>query len=126
MKKITIFILLFLLGLSSLQAQMFTVPTCSSTSSSNYGPMYSLANANATSRTAVVYPSVQLGTLAGKTINGMYFHRTSTTGAMMGNPNFKIYVKEITAPDFGAGALDWATAITDATLVYDGCTTNCI
>ena len=119
MKKITIFILLFLLGLSPLQAQVFTVPTCSSTSSSNYGPMYSLANANATSRTAVVYPSVQLATLAGKTISGMYFHRTSTTGAMLGNPNFKIYVKEITAPDFGEGALDWATAITGATLVYD-------
>jgi hypothetical protein len=81
--------------------------------------MYSTSSANSTNRTAVIYPSSQLGTIAGQVINGMYFNRSTTGVAMAGTPNFKIYVKEITAIDFGAGTLDWATATTGTTLVYD-------
>jgi hypothetical protein len=38
---------------------------------------------------------------------------------MTGTPNFKVYLKETPNLDFGAAAIDWATTITGATLVYD-------
>lgn len=119
MKKIT---LLFLMLIASLQinAQLFQVATCNANVGSNlYGPMNSIVAANATSRIASVYPSSQLTAIAGQTLTGSYFKRNSATGVMSGTPNFKIYLKEVTITDFGATALDWATAITGATLVYD-------
>lgn len=81
--------------------------------------MNSIVAANATSRIVSVYPSSQLIAIAGQTLTGSYFKRSSATGILSGTPNFKIYLKEVTITDFGATALDWATAITDATLVYD-------
>ena len=119
MKKITLLLALFLMTVSSMHAQLYTVPGCSTLGSTTYGPMYSTSSANSTNRTAVIYPSSQLGTIAGQVINGMYFNRSTTGVSMAGTPNFKIYVKETTAVDFGAGALDWATATTGTTLVYD-------
>lgn len=120
MKNFTSVVILFLITMSSLHAQLYTVPSCATSgSSTSYGPMYSTSTANATSRTAVVYSSGQLNGVAGKVINGMYFNRFTVDGSMTGIPNLKIYVKETTATDFGAGALDWATAITGATLVFD-------
>lgn len=119
MKKITFLIVLFLMTFASMQAQLYTVPGCSTLGTTTYGPMYSTATANSTNRMAVIYPSSQLGTIAGQVINGMYFNRSSATGTMAGTPSFKIYVKETADVDFGAGALDWATATTGTTLVYD-------
>jgi len=119
MKKITLVLAMFLITISSIHAQLYTVPSCSTLGSTTYGPMYSTSSANSTNRTAVIYPSSQLGTIAGQVINGMYFNRSTTGVSMAGTPNFKIYIKETTAVDFGAGALDWATATTGTTLVYD-------
>jgi len=119
MKKITIVLLMLFLTVATVQAQLYTLPTCSSQGSNFYGPMYSTSFPNSTNRTAVVYPASQLTSISGKVINGLYFNRFSGGVAMAGNPYFKIYVKEIAAIDFGAGDLDWVTAISGATLVYD-------
>lgn len=81
--------------------------------------MYSTATANSTNRTAVIYPSSQLTGIAGQVLNAAYFKRVTTTGTMAGTPNLRIYLKETTSTTWGTGALDWATATTGATLVYD-------
>jgi hypothetical protein len=106
-------------------AQAWTIAVCSGgppslTTSSTYGPMYSVATANATSREAVIYPAFQLTGIAASTLTNAYFHRATASGSMAGTPNFKIYLKEISASDWGSTALDWATAVTGATLVFDG------
>jgi len=119
MKKITFLLFAFFLCLQ-MSAQLYQVPTCSGGISSNtYGPMNSVATVNATNRTAVIYPSSQLATLTGQDLNAVYFKRMAATGSMAGTPNFKVYLKETSAVDFGAAALDWATEIAGATLVYD-------
>ena len=108
-----------LIGTSS-YAQLFAISECLATVDSNAnGPMYSAAGANATSRTAALYPSSQLTGIAGQTLNSLYYKRLTANGVMAGTPNFKVYMKEVTITDFGAGELDWATAISGATLVYD-------
>lgn len=119
MKKITL--LLFVLFASlQINAQLFQVATCNGNLGSNfYGPMNSAAAAGATSRSAIIYPSSQLASIAGKNLNGAYFKRFTPSGTMAGTPNFKIYLKETTDTDFGATALDWTTGIATATLVYD-------
>lgn len=118
MKKITL-LLLLLFSIGELNAQIWTINSCSNLGSNTYGPMYSTATANANNRTAVIYPASQLGTLSAQTLNAMYFQRNTTTGTMAGTPNFKIYLKEVTATDWGTTAIDWATETTGATLVYD-------
>jgi hypothetical protein len=101
-------------------AQNWTIPTCSASNSVSYGPMYSTSTVNATSRYAVIYPSSQLAGVTGQTLTSAYFQRYSTSGSMAGTPNFKIYLKEVTATDWGSSSLTWATEIAGATLVYDG------
>ncbi|WP_432672139.1 fibronectin type III domain-containing protein [Flavobacterium sp. SM2513] len=119
MKKIT-FWLFVLFGCLQMQAQLFTIENCALTlSTTTYGPMYSVATANATSRTAVVYQSSKLVSLAGQTLTSVYFSRLTATGSMAGTPNYRVYLKEVPFTDFGTGALDWATATTGAVLVYD-------
>jgi hypothetical protein len=81
--------------------------------------MYSIATAGANNRSAALYPSSQLTGIAGQTLNTLYYKRLSATGTMSGTPNFKVYMKEVSVSDFGSGALDWATEIATATLVYD-------
>jgi len=118
MKKITLLFMLFV-GFVS-YGQLWTINSCSAElGSSSYGPMSSVATANAVSRTAIIYPAAQLAGISGQELTSMYFKRTTGTGAMAGTANFKIYLKETTATDWGAGGLDWATATTGATLVYD-------
>ncbi|PZO24813.1 MAG: hypothetical protein DCE86_16205 [Flavobacteriaceae bacterium] len=117
MKKITLLLMLFVSYLS--YGQLWTVASCSDLGSSTYGPMYSVAGANATNRTAVIYPSSQLTGMAGQVLNAVYFKRATATGTMAGTPNFRIYLKETTSTTWGTGGLDWATATTGATLVYD-------
>lgn len=115
-------ILLFMTAPS--HAQIVLVDQCSgapaSGSGSNaYGPMYSVASANATSRTAVIYPASQLTALAGQTITGTYFYRLTAAGAMAGTPSFKIYFKEVSNTDWGNFGISWASTIAGATLVYN-------
>ena len=119
MKKI-IFLICLLFAFTQINAQTWTINSCSAELGSNtYGPMNSVATANATNRTAIIYPASQVGPITGKLLTSMYFKRISTTGTMAGTPNFKIYLKEVSNSDWGSSALDWATAITGATLVYD-------
>jgi|GEM_PF-3976580 len=112
-------------GAVPVQAQYWTINTCSNhpvdNSGSNvYGPMRSTATANATNRTAVIYPASQLTGISGQTLNNLYLYRTTTTGTMGGTPSFKVYLKEVANADWGSTSLSWATATTGATLVYDG------
>ncbi len=119
MRKITLWILAFV-GCLQMQAQVFTTDTCLGTlGSAVYGPMNSVATAGATNRIAVVYQASGLTMLAGQTLTSTYFRRLTASGSMLGNPNFKIYLKEVAFTDFGDVALDWATATTGAVLVYD-------
>lgn len=106
-------------------AQDWNIAVCSggppaSTTSNLYGPMYSVATANATNRIAVIYPASQLSGLAGKSLSSVYFHRATASGSMAGTPSYKIYLKEVSNLDWGSTALDWATATTGATLMFDG------
>jgi len=118
MKKITIW-LFALFAFSQVNAQLWTINTCVTSTSTSYGPMYSTSTANANNRMAVIYPSSQLSTLVGQSLNSIYFKRATSSGAMTAGANFKIYVKEVTATGWGTTALDWASATTGATLVYD-------
>ena len=118
MKKITIW-LFALFAFTQVNAQLWTINSCSNLGTTTYGPMYSLSTANSNNRTAVIYPASQLTTLNGQVLNSMYFQRSTATGSMAGTPNFKIYLKEVTATDWGATAIDWTTETTGATLVYD-------
>jgi len=108
-----------------LTAQIVLVDQCSGApatgaGSTSFGPMYSVATANASSRTAIIYPASQLTALVGQTITSTYFYRLTATGAMAGAPNFKIYFKEVTNSDWGDFFLSWPSTITGATLVYNG------
>jgi hypothetical protein len=122
-KTKALFLLLCLLCSGVSWAQDWTIAYCSNlpsaTVSQTYGPMYSRATANSTSRDAYIYPASQLSGIAARTLSAAYFHRATATGTMAGTPNFKIYLKEVSANDWGLPDLDWATAIAGATLVYD-------
>lgn len=116
---------LFTVGNNAINAQVWTINVCSNTPSTTqsnlYGPMYSVATANATSRITSIYPSSQLTGIASQTLTSIYFHTGAGNAAgMLGTPNLKIYLKEVSNSDWGSGALDWATASTGATLVFDG------
>jgi hypothetical protein len=117
--------LMFSITSIGLTAQIWTINYCSGlpsvTQSTTYGPMYSVATANATSRTASIYPSTQLAGIAAQQLTAIYFHTgAGNASGMLGTPNLKIYLKEVTQDQWGATALDWATETTGATLVYDG------
>lgn len=107
------------------KGQVWTINVCSNTPSTTqsnvYGPMYSVATANAANRLATIYPSSQLTGIAAQTLTSVYFHTGAGNSAgMLGTPNLKVYLKEISNLDWGTGALDWATASAGATLVFDG------
>ncbi|WP_027378285.1 T9SS type A sorting domain-containing protein [Chryseobacterium daeguense] len=100
--------------------QTYTVPVCNGTIGTNsYGTLNSNTTANAKSRGAFIIPSSQLINISDGTITSTYLKRLSSSGTLNSSATFKIYLKNTTATDFGSGALDWATAITGATLVYD-------
>lgn len=122
MKKLhLLFILLMsLLAYQSYWGQSYTVPVCNGTIGTNsYGTPNSNATANSKSRGAFIIPASQLTAIAGNTITATYLKRYTASGTLNADANFKIYLLNTSATDFGAGALDWATAITGATLVYD-------
>ncbi|MFA7650653.1 MAG: GEVED domain-containing protein, partial [Flavobacteriaceae bacterium] len=111
-----------LISAQQINAQLYNVAgTCTMNVASNvYGPMYSTTNSDAASRTAVIYPASQLTGIAGQELTSIYFNRIgATTDPAGGTPNFKVYLKETSDVDFGTAALDWATVVTGATLVYD-------
>ena len=120
MKKFT-FTLMLLLAMFSSYSQIWTINQCGGQLASNtFGPMNSIATANASNRSAQIYPASQLTGVAGQNLTAMYFRRLAATGAIAATgANFKIYMRETTATDWGTAALDWSTAITGATLVYD-------
>ncbi|NBL64277.1 T9SS type A sorting domain-containing protein [Flavobacterium sp. NST-5] len=118
MKKITLLAMFFVCLLT--YGQVYEVPSCSNLGSSTYGPMNSVAGANATNRTAVIYPASQLSTVAGQVLTSVYFKRSTASGTMAGTPNLKIYLKETTSTDWGTGSLTWDTTVADASLVFDG------
>lgn len=124
MKK-HITLLFLLLSLFSF-SQLWTIESCSNLGSNLYGPMYSVATANATSRSINIYPSSQLVGIANQELTSMYFLRNTATGSMSGIPNFKIYLKEVSFTDWGTTAVDWSTAINGATLVYDNNPVNTV
>lgn len=120
MRKFTFLTLLFLA--SKLCAQMFMNTNClGGVGSSQYGPMNTYTStADSNNRTASIYTSAELAGIANKSLTSIYFKRYSGAVALAGStPNFKVYLKETAATDFGSAALDWSTAITGATLVYD-------
>ncbi|WP_415326429.1 T9SS type A sorting domain-containing protein [Chryseobacterium sp. MMS23-Vi53] len=122
MKKLNLLIVL-LMGLFTSQlylGQSFVVPVCNGTIGTNsYGTPNSNATANSKSRGAFILPASQLVNIANGTITSTYFRRYSSSGTLNSGATFRIYLKNTTATDWGSGALDWATAITGATLVYD-------
>lgn len=100
--------------------QTFTVPVCNGTIGTNsYGTPNSNTSANAKSRGAFIIPASQLVSIADGTITSTYFKRLSSSGTLNSGATFKIYLKNTSATDWGSASLDWATAITGATLVYD-------
>jgi hypothetical protein len=121
MKKILFTLFSFAISFIYSYAQpAWTIAKCTNLGSTTYGPMYSTSTANANNRTAVIYPSSQLTALAGSSLSSIFFNRTTTSGSMAGTPTFKIYMMETASVDWGAGSLDWASAIGSATLVFDG------
>jgi hypothetical protein len=81
--------------------------------------MYTTSTANAISRIAVIYPASQLTDIAGRVLSAAYFNRGTATGSIAGTPNFKIYLKEVSATDWGGSAITWSSEIAGATLVFN-------
>ncbi|ROH98031.1 fibronectin type III domain-containing protein [Chryseobacterium daecheongense] len=122
MKKLNLLFMLLvsILSYQSYWGQSYTVPVCNGTIGTNsYGTPNSNATANSKSRGAFIIPASQLTAIANNTITATYFKRYTASGTLNADANFKIYMMNTTATDFGSGALDWATAISGATLVYD-------
>jgi hypothetical protein len=101
-------------------AQLYQVAgTCTSLGSALYGPMNSSTNSSATNRTAIIYPATQLTGIANQQLSSIYFNKITATN-LGGTPSLKVYLKETSSSDYGAGAADWTTQVTGATLVYAG------
>ena len=116
----TVVLLLALLGSQFSWAQLYPVAgTCTGGIGTTLYAPASSTNSLSTSRHAVIYPASQLSGIAGQTLSSLYLWKFSTAD-MVGTPNLKIYLKETTATDLGASAVDWSTVSTGATLVYDG------
>lgn len=93
-------------------------------SSSNvYGP-FSTNTTVSWNRHAYIYPKTVLGGMyTNSVIDSLSFPRVSSNsmyGMLSGSVNCKIYLKNTTASDFGAAALDWSSETGGATLVYNG------
>lgn len=117
MKKITFLLLLLV---TQLHAQYWNIKECAATlGTTTYGPIFSNNSSVATGRFAILYKAADLTDLQGKTLNKIYFKRATATGTLGGNPNLKIYIKEVNSNDLGTGNLDWTAETNTATLVYN-------
>jgi Secretion system C-terminal sorting domain len=91
-----------------------------------YGIMNILENQPASNRHAYIYPKSVFGSFSvGADLKKMLFSRITTTSDPVGSitpgtSNFKIYLANTNNNDWGAGNLDWNTAISTATKVWDG------
>lgn len=82
---------------------------------------YAMASNNvplSTNRVATIYPATQLAGIAGQTLTSLYLKKITATN-IGGTPNFKVYLKNTSALDFGDASADWTTLVTGATLVYN-------
>ncbi len=117
-------VLLFVAMLFSniaLKAQTITIGIAT-TNSNLYGPVYSVGNTGSRAqRVASIYPGTLLtGLNNGDNITSFEFNRFTAALTFTPGTNLKIYVKNYSSVDWGAGSLDFSTAIAGATLVYDG------
>lgn len=102
------------------QGQTFTVNTCSTNvDNMTYSVLRSNTTANDKQRMAFIIPASQLDNIANGTITSTYFKRATASGSLNAGANFRIYLKNTTATDFGSGSPDWDTETGSATLVYD-------
>lgn len=130
MKKFTrstrFVILLFVLTLAQLMSYgqlTTTIGTGVGGNSYLYAPVYTFGGANLvrTVRIAYIYPSSLLtGLNSGQNITALEWFRNNATGALNAGATWKIYIKNTSANDWGAGTINWADAIAGANLVYDG------
>ncbi len=122
-KSFLFFCLFFVLSLfqkEELFAQSVTIgPAATTTNSITYGPMTSGTTAARYSRHAYIYGANLLGDITnGDRIEALAFRKSATT-APTGASNFKVYIKNISASDWGTGNVNWTTEIANATLVYN-------
>lgn len=116
---------IFLIGVlflgAEISAQSITVGVGQYfTASNTYGPMRSNTTADHWNRHAYIYPATALtGLYHGTNIGSIEFFKYVALD-YIGGETFKIYIKNIAAQDWGTAALDWPTAITGASLVFDG------
>lgn len=90
------------------------------TNNNDYGPMRSRADSASSSRYAMIYAASSLSRIAsGQAISALEFMRGGVATIDMSSAQFKIYLKNSTRPDFGAGNINWVTEAASATLVYD-------
>ncbi|WP_083996867.1 T9SS type A sorting domain-containing protein [Chryseobacterium sp. BLS98] len=102
------------------QGQAYLVNTCSTNVDNiTYSVMRSNTTANDKQRMAFIIPASQLDNIANGTITSTYFKRSTASGSLNAGTNFRIYLKNTTATDFGSTSPDWATETGSATLVYD-------
>ena len=101
------------------QAQQITIGGGAYNGVGTYGPIRATTVAGQTNRHAYIYNSLLLGGMTpGNTISNLSF-RVPVNTAFTGPCNFKIYLADTSALDWGAGTLNWAAGIAGTTLVYD-------
>lgn len=108
---------------SFLSSAQYTIIGQNSFAGTNvYGPMTSDVNDNqAFSRHAYIYPVAALGVLQhGDSIRSVEYFKSSNNG-FRGTPNFKIFLNNSTAADFGPGNIHWPdrSTRTGAQKVFD-------
>lgn len=128
MKKIYFPILLLLFFRIGFSQTYITIGTNGgagtyASSTNTYGPFTTNTNIS-WNRHAYIYPATLLaGMSANSTIDSLFFPRVSFSGnygMLSGTVNCKIYLKNTTATDFGASAMDWSAESASTTLIYDG------
>lgn len=127
MKKIYLPILLLLFFQFSYSQPFITIGTNGgagtyASAANTYGP-FTTNTTISWNRHAYIYPvSLLTGMSSNSTIDSLFFPRVSLSGLygiLTGTVNCKIYLKNTSATDFGAAALDWSTESASATLVYN-------
>ena len=129
--RLKLLIVLLLLAFNNLYAQQDSIPVGSNSGggstnspSNTYGPMMSNVGNAMWNRHAYIYPSSLYASLTnGTVLNAISFPRFTSSfsfGVLSGTVTFKIYLRNTSAADFGAGSVDWTNETSSATLVYNG------
>ncbi|MBA4302774.1 MAG: hypothetical protein C0424_00960 [Sphingobacteriaceae bacterium] len=93
------------------------------TNNNDYGPIRNMPTSAASGRWAYIYSaSLLTGINNGAQISSLSFFRRSPGITMPANfpCNLKIYMRNSTANDFGAGNIDWVAGAATARKVFDG------